>query len=493
MRLSFSRKCNRMDYRKIRVRFAPSPTGELHIGNARTALYNWLFARHHQGILVLRIEDTDRQRSTESFKSHLLQDLQWLAIDWDEGPDKGGPFGPYLQSQRLDIYNKYLQNLIDRDLVYPCYCTEEELDKERRNLLAQKKMPRYMGKCRGLNQEEQKLLAKEGRKPSYRFKVRAGLIAFEDHIRGQMRFDGEAIGDFIVMRSNGLPAYNFAAVIDDHLMQISHIIRGEDHLSNTASQLLLYEALNFEPPQFYHHSLILGLDHTKLSKRHGAVSVGEFRNKGFLNEAVVNYLSLMGSSLGEGKEICPVEAIVQMFNMEKVGKSGALFDEDKMKWINAIYLRSCNIEKLRAIIRASIQEKEIVDLTDAKLDQFIELIRPNIETISEVYDYLGIICDKSFIITDDAQIILKDKRSAEILNVFYRVLDVIEEYSGRHLKEAIKELSKITGAKGKELYMPIRAAITGMTKGPELDELFQFMGKDFILKRIKHVIDKIDS
>jgi nondiscriminating glutamyl-tRNA synthetase len=482
-----------MENGKIRVRFAPSPTGELHIGNARTALYNWLFARHHQGTFVLRIEDTDQQRSTEIFKSHLLQDLQWLAIDWDEGPDKGGPFGPYLQSQRFDIYNKYLHDLIDRDLVYPCYCTEEELDTERRNLLAHKKMPRYMGKCRGLNQEERRCLEKEGRKPAYRFKVRTGTIVFDDHIRGQMRFDGEAIGDFIVMRSNGLPAYNFAVVIDDHLMKISHIVRGEDHLSNTASQLLLYEALNFEPPQFYHHSLILGLDHAKLSKRHGDVSVSEFRNKGYLAKAVVNYLSLLGSSLGEGKEICPVETIIQLFSMEKVGKSGALFDEDKLKWMNAIYVRSCNIEKLRAIVRSSIQKDEVADLTDEKLDQFIELIRPNIETITEVNDYLGIISDQSFIITEDAQIILNDKKSAEILSVFYHILDNIEEYSEKHLREAIKELSKVTGAKGKELYMPIRAAITGMTKGPELDELFRFMGKGSILNRIRSVINEIDS
>jgi nondiscriminating glutamyl-tRNA synthetase len=481
-----------MEQGKIRVRFAPSPTGELHIGNARTALYNWLFARHHQGTFVLRIEDTDQERSTELFKSHLLRDLEWLAIDWDEGPDIDGPYGPYLQSERFNIYEDYLHILMDHDLVYPCYCTEEELEAERRDLLARKKMPRYMGKCRRLNHEEQRRLEEDGRKPAYRFKVRTGPILFDDHIRGRMRFDGEAIGDFIVMRSNGLPAYNLAVVIDDHLMKISHVIRGEDHLSNTASQLLLYEALNFEPPQFYHHSLILGIDHTKLSKRHGAVSVGEFRNMGYLSEAVVNYLSLLGSSLGEGREICPVESIIQLFNMENLGKSGALFDESKLKWMNSIYLRSYNSEKLRTLVRSHILKKGVKDFSDEKLDQFIEIIRPNIETISEITDYLGIISDQAFVISKDARMILKENKTLEILRVFHNLLNDIEEISEIQLKKTIRELAKITGARGKELYMPMRAAITGMTKGPELDELFRFMGKDTILNRIRSVIEEID-
>lgn len=481
-----------METAKIRVRFAPSPTGELHIGNARTALYNWLFARQHQGTFVLRIEDTDRERSTELFKSNLLRDLKWLAIDWDEGPEKHGPYGPYQQSQRLDIYHQYLQDLKDLELVYPCYCTEDELSEERQNLLARKMMPRYMGRCRALNPEQRTQLEAEGRKPAYRFKVRKGEILFADHIRGPMRFDGETIGDFIVMRSNGLPAYNFAVVIDDHLMKISHVIRGEDHLSNTASQLLLYEALKFKPPEYYHHSLILGLDHAKLSKRHGAVSVGEFRNKGYLAEAVVNYLSLLGSSLGEGREICPVETIIQSFSMEKVGKSGASFDEDKLKWMNATYLHSYNIEKLRKIMRSTIPENGLEDLADEKLDQYITLIRPNIETINEVSNYLGIMSDKAFNITEEARQILGEKKNVEMLDVFYHLLDAIPEYSETWLKETLRELSKITGVKGKELYMPIRAAITGMTKGPELDELFRFMGKDAIRQRIGKVTGKLN-
>jgi nondiscriminating glutamyl-tRNA synthetase len=475
---------------KIRVRFAPSPTGELHIGNARTALYNWLFARHHQGTFVLRIEDTDPQRSTDLFKANLLEDLHWLSIDWDEGPGKDGPYGPYFQSHRSGIYEKYLQILKDMDRVYPCYCTEAELEAERQNLLSLKRMPRYMGKCRNMSEEERQRLETEGRKPAYRFKVRSGKIEFQDRIRGKMQFDGDAIGDFIVMRSNGLPAYNFAVVVDDHLMKISHVIRGEDHLSNTASQLLLYEAFGFEPPQFLHHSLILGEDHTKLSKRHGAVSVGEFRRRGFLPEAVVNYLSILGSSFGEGSEIRPMGEIMQLFNIEKVGKGGAVFDEEKLQWMNAAYLRHYGVEKLRELILPILVEGGVKDLQGERLNRFIELVRPNMGSVNEISGYLGLVSEEAFVIDDEADQVLRKDRSVDVIKGFCLVLKEKDEDSAGELKGALKELSLSTGIRGKALYMPIRAAITGMTKGPELDALLHFMGRDFILKRLERVIGR---
>jgi len=478
---------------KIRVRFAPSPTGELHIGNARTALYNWLFARHYQGTFVLRIEDTDRERSTDLFKANLLEDLHWLSIDWDEGPEKNGPYGPYCQSHRLDIYRKYLQILKDMDLVYPCYCTEEELEAERQSLLALKRMPRYMGKCRNMSEEERQRLETDGRKPAYRFKVRSGKIEFQDRIRGKMQFDGDAIGDFIVMRSNGLPAYNFAVVIDDHLMKISHIIRGADHLSNTASQLLLYEAFGFELPQFLHHSLILGEDHTKLSKRHGAVSVGEFRKRGFLPEAIVNYLSILGSSFGEGSEIRPIGEITKLFNIEKVGKGGAVFDEDKLKWMNAAYLRHYSTEKLQKLILPVLEKKGIKSLQGERLDCFIELIRSNIGNINEIIEYLGLISEEAFIIDTEADQVLKKNESVDIIKGFLLILKEKDYDSAGELKGALKQLSLSTGIRGKELYMPIRAAITGMTKGPELDALLNFMERDIVIKRLEQVIDRYGS
>ena len=340
----------------LRVRFAPSPTGELHVGNARTAFFNWLFARHSGGAFILRIEDTDQERTTKHFEKNLLDDLRWLGIDWDEGPGKEGPFGPYHQMERLHIYNAHLERLLAEGRAYPCYCSEEELEAERADLIAKRMMPRYMGKCRHLTPEERKKLEGQGRAPAYRFAVEKGPIEFNDMIRGAMKFAGSAIGDLIIVRSNGLPAYNFAAVIDDHLMEITHVIRGEDHLSNTAAQVLIYKALGFPLPVFAHHSLILGKDRTKLSKRHGSVSVGEFRKRGILPEVLLNYLSLMGNSFGAGKEICSLDEIISIFSLEKTGKGGAIFDEDKLRWINGTYIRNCPLKKLVELSKPFLKE-----------------------------------------------------------------------------------------------------------------------------------------
>ena len=362
--------------KKIRVRFAPSPTGELHVGNARTALFNWMFARHSGGAFILRIEDTDESRSALSYQLNLYEDLKWLGLDWDEGPQKGGAYAPYKQRERLDIYKKHLQKLVDIDLVYPCYCTEEELEDERQALILSKRMPRYMGKCRNLTGDERKQRENEGRRPSFRFKVQPQVIEFEDLIRGAMKFEGEAIGDFIIMRSNGMPAYNFAVVIDDHLMNITHVIRGEDHLSNTALQMMLYKAFDFEPPTFAHHSLIFGKDRAKLSKRHGSVSVGEFRKQGILPEALINYLALLGSSFTEGREILSREEMIKDFSLERTSKSGAIFDEEKLHWLNAIYIRNCKTEDLVERLKPFLEQADYKTNTiDAKwLNDVIELV-----------------------------------------------------------------------------------------------------------------------
>ncbi|MBN1546524.1 MAG: glutamate--tRNA ligase [Syntrophaceae bacterium] len=478
---------------KVRVRFAPSPTGELHIGNARTALYNWLFARKQGGSFILRIEDTDLERSSVLYQKHLLEDLNWLNIDWDEGPGKGGPYGPYLQSQRNEIYHRYLKVLQEEDLVYPCFCSESNLEEARQDMLANRKAPRYSGKCRNLRQEEMNRLIAEGHKPAYRFKVRKGPIAFKDHIRGTMQFDGEMIGDFIVMRSNGQPAYNFAVVIDDHLMGITHIIRGEDHLSNTASQLLLYEAFKFERPEFYHHALILGADHTKLSKRHGAVSIGEFRRKGYLPEVMFNYLSLLGNFLGKGKEICAMDEIIHLFDAEKLGKGGAVFDSDKLNWMNSQYLREYSIDKLEEIIMPVLQKADIADLTDQRRREFSALIQPNINTVEEVNDYLGLISEEKFSLAPDAKKILQEDQSLEIVEGFYQIIKNATESTLKTIKEALKQLSFSTGKKGKDLYLPIRVGITGMAKGPELDVLFNFLNREEILKRLKIVLSNFTA
>ena len=475
---------------KPRVRFAPSPTGELHVGNARTALFNWMFARHYGGSFVLRIEDTDESRSDISYQVNLLNDLNWLGLDWDEGPQKNGSYGPYKQSERLDIYRDQLQKLMDADLVYPCYCTEEELDEERQNLIMSKRMPRYMGKCRNLTAEERKLKEAEGRKPSFRFKINSQTIEFEDLIRGAMKFEGDAIGDFIIVRSNGMPAYNFAVVIDDHLMNITHVIRGEDHLSNTALQIMLYRAFGFEPPIFAHHSLILGKDRAKLSKRHGSVSVGEFRRHGILPEALINYLGLLGSSFTDAREILSREEMIEGFALERASKSGAIFDEEKLRWLNAIYIRNCETEDLVERLKPFlVQAGYTTDFIDTNwLNDVVELVKTDLTTLADIGANIEIFFDDKYKLTDEAKELLEKDSARKVVKTFVEYLDTHNSEPDNLYTAAMKYVKEKTGAKGKELFMPVRAAITGNVHGPELDKVFAILGKDVALRRLKPFI-----
>ncbi len=305
----------------VRVRFAPAPTGLLHIGNARTALFNYIFAKRHGGTFILRIEDTDVERSTEASMDRILEDLQWLGIRWEEGPDKGGSAGPYLQSQRLPLYNDYAEQLFREAKAYKCFCSNERLEALRKEQLSKGVMPRYDGRCRSLSKAEISKLESEGLRPVLRFQIGKGSIVFEDLVHGRMHFESEGMGDFIIIRSDGMAAYNFACVIDDHLMHVTHVIRGEDHLSNTPRQILIYQALGWQSPVFAHHPLILGKDRSPLSKRHGATAVSQYREEGFLPEALLNYLVLLGWSPPSGEEILPLEKIVEDFSLGDVSKS----------------------------------------------------------------------------------------------------------------------------------------------------------------------------
>lgn len=470
-----------------RVRFAPSPTGELHVGNARTALFNWLFARHHGGSLVLRIEDTDESRSALSYQVNLLDDLKWLGLDWDEGPAKDGAYGPYKQSERLDLYAEHLKKLIDADLVYPCYCTEEELEEERQSLILSKRMPRYMGKCRNLSSGERDALAARGRKPSWRFKVPPTTVAFNDLVRGVIRFEGESIGDFIIVRSNGMPAYNFAAVIDDHSMAITHVIRGEDHLSNTALQIMLYRAFGFEPPVFAHHCLILGKDHAKLSKRHGSVSVGEFRRKGYLPEALVNYLGLLGSSFADAREVLSLSEMVEAFSLERASKSGAVFDEEKLRWLNAIYIRSLTADDLMNRLwpflrRAGYQPEK---LEPRWMKQVIETVKDELTALADVGEHIEIFFEGRYRMTPEAKQILDSANAKKVVLAFGEYLDDAEGSPLEIYAAAIKQAREKSGVKGRDLFMPVRAALTGKVHGPELEKVFAILGKESAVKRLK--------
>src|SRR5438094_3901620 len=333
----------------MRVRFAPSPSGHLHVGNARTALFNWLFARGASGTFILRIEDTDVERSTRESEAAILRDLRWLGLDWDEGPDIGGPRGPYRQSERLHLYESYASELLNLGHAYHCFCSTAQLDIERQTALAEGRPAHYAGTCRRLTREQADERIAAGERPAIRFRVSEGRdVAFKDVVRGDVRFHTDVIGDPIIVRADGHPAYNFAAVVDDALMEVTHVVRGEDHISNTPRQILLYEALGFTAPAFAHLALVMGPDHSPLSKRHGATSVAEFRAKGYLPEALLNYLALIGwsprgsaagRSGGDETELLPIDELARRFSLDRVGLSAGVFDEEKLAWVNRHYLK----------------------------------------------------------------------------------------------------------------------------------------------------------
>jgi len=484
-----------MTVEKPRVRFAPSPTGDLHVGNARTALFNYLFARHHGGEFILRIEDTDAVRTSNHSESRILEDLAWLAIDWDEGPGAGGEKGPYHQRERLDLYDHYLKILIRAGYVYPCYCTEQELEAERAELIFRKMMPRYMGKCRSLSDSDRKNLADKGREPAYRFRTGTESIAFTDLIRGAMKFDAGAMGDFIIVRSNGIPAYNFACVVDDHLMNVSHVIRGEDHLSNTALQLLIYQALGFRPPVFAHHALILGKDRSKLSKRHGSVTVREFRERGFLPEVLLNYLALLGSSLGGGREVCSLEEMISAFSLDRAGKSGAIFDEDKLKWLNGIYMRQGDLhrltERLLPFIRAAGYDVDTLDRT--WLERVTDAVRGDLSTLSDIGEQMDIFFDDRYVLSSEAQRLLGKEQALTVVRALQESLDKLPSSAERFYQEIMVSVERKTGAKGKKLFMPIRAAVTGKTRGPELDRVFAILSPASLKYRVEIAISGLSG
>ncbi len=345
----------------MRVRFAPSPTGHLHVGNARTALFNWLLARHAGGTFILRIEDTDVERSTRESELAIMDDLRWMGLTWDEGVEVGGPLGPYRQSERLQIYADHTQQLLATEKAYYCFCSAEKLEAERQAMLKQGLPPKYAGTCRAIASEDAASRVADGEKAVVRLRVPAGReVVFDDVVRGKVAFHTDVIGDPVLVRSDGMPAYNFAVVIDDALMHVTHVVRGEDHISNTPRQVLLYEAFGWQPPTFAHLSLVMGPDHSPLSKRHGATSVAEFRAKGYLPEALVNYLALIGWSPGEGEELLRLDELARRFDLSKVAHSAGVFDEDKLAWVNRHYLKSATPERLVTLSMPLLRERSMV-------------------------------------------------------------------------------------------------------------------------------------
>lgn len=461
----------------VRVRFAPSPTGYLHVGNARTALFNWLFARQQDGVFILRVEDTDVERSTSEYDRKLMEDLRWLGLDWDEGPDKGGEYGPYRQSQRLDFYRAHVEKLLKEDKAYPCFCSHNELERERKKALDAGQTPVYSRKCCGISKEESADRIASGEEAAIRLRTPdEGVISFRDLVRGTLQFDQSLIGDPILVRSNGLPAYNYAVVVDDFLMAITHVIRGEDHIQNTPRQIMTCRALGFDPPEFAHLSMVMGKDSTRLSKRHGATAIDQFDREGILPPALFNYLALLGWAPPDGREVLSREELVQLFRLEKVSRSSAIFDYDKLAWINRQHIKTLDSRKkaeyafpyLKAA--ALLPEKMTPDHW-VWLEQAVEAFGDKIDRFSLLPSLFSSLFEFSLsTMDDDAKEILKERCSLEVIRSFSDEIARVENFDYEAFGLMAKKIKEDTGCKGKELHHPLRVALTSKTSGLELDK-----------------------
>jgi nondiscriminating glutamyl-tRNA synthetase len=462
----------------MRVRFAPSPTGQLHVGNARTALFNYLLARRHRATFILRIEDTDFERSTRASERSIIDDLRWMGLEWNEGIDAGGARGPYRQSERLDLYRTHAQELIARGHAYYCFCSADTLEADRQKALAAGRPPMYPGTCRSIPAEDARRRVEGGESAVIRFRVPEHRdVSFDDIVRGRVRFDTDVIGDPVLVRSEGIPAYNFAVVVDDALMEITHVIRGEDHISNTPRQVLLYEAFGWTAPAFAHVSLVLGPDHAPLSKRHGATSVREFRERGYLPESLTNYLALLGWSPGDGEELLPLEELARRFELEKVGHSASVFDTEKLAWVNRHYLRLADSARLAQLSVTYLQrEGWVSDLNPRDIEylaRVVPLAAASIDRIEQVPARLRFLFDYS-----PARALADPAIRAEVAEPTTRavILALHDELAKRErlldkdlFRAAATRVRERTGHKGKALFHPIRLAVTGESEGLELD------------------------
>lgn len=478
--------------KKLKVRFAPSPTGPFHIGGARSALFNWLVARHADGTFLVRIEDTDLKRSTKESEENIKDSLKWLGMNWDEGIDVGGPHGPYRQTERLDLYKKEVQRLLDEGKAYYCYCSAEELEKSRKAQLDAGKTPIYDEHCRHLTEEEKAKYEAEGRKPVVRLKVRKdGVFAFDDMVRGHVEFQAAGVGDFIIMKSDGIPVYNFAVVIDDAFMEVTHVIRAEEHLSNTPRQLAIYEALGYKPPKFGHISLILGEDHKKMSKRHGATSVTEYRNMGYLPEAVVNYLSLLGWTPKGEQEIFTEEELIKQFSMKRVSSNDAVFDINKLNWINFQYMKKLDADQLYDLIFPFLVKAGYVEesVTEEKMDwlkKVIWFMKDHIYFAGQAADELRFFFEDMPELTDeDVLAIMKAETSGKLLKAFIEDLKALETFDQAAIKKCFNACMKAQGIKGKAAYEPTRIALTGVTQGPGMFEMMELFGREKTMDRLE--------
>ncbi|MFJ7978480.1 glutamate--tRNA ligase [Peribacillus sp. NPDC096379] len=480
----------------IRVRYAPSPTGHLHIGNARTALFNYLFARNQGGKFIIRIEDTDQKRNIEGGEESQLQYLKWLGIEWDESVDIGGEFGPYRQSERNDIYKDLYEELLEKGLAYKCYCTEEEIEAEREEQLARNATPKYSGKCRHLTEEDRSKLEAEGRKPSIRFAVPSDKVfTFKDMVKDDVSFEAEGIGDFVIVKKDGIPTYNFAVAVDDHLMKISHVLRGDDHISNTPKQLMIYEAFGWEPPMFGHMTLIVNESRKKLSKRDESIIqfIEQYEELGYLPEALFNFITLLGWSPSGEEEIFSKEEFIKMFDADRLSKSPALFDTQKLTWMNNQYVKQLDVSRavdlsLPHLVKAGKVSAELSEEEAKWVYQLVDLYQEQMSFGAEIVELSQLFFKEELDFEGEAKEVLAEEQVPEVMQAFLQELDTLETFTADEIKKAIKAVQKSTGQKGKKLFMPIRAAVTGQTHGPDLPKAIALLGKEKIKQRVESIL-----
>lgn len=483
---------------KIRVRYAPSPTGHLHIGNARTALFNYLFARHNDGEFIIRIEDTDLKRNIEGGEKSQLENLAWLGIDWDESPENPGKYGPYRQSERRDVYQPLIDQLLMSNLAYKCYCTSEELEAEREAQRARGEMPHYSGKCANLTPEEQAEKEAQGLEPVIRFRVpRNTSFTFDDMVKGEISFESDNVGgDFIIQKRDGMPTYNFAVAVDDHLMKITHVLRGDDHIANTPKQLMIYDAFGWPRPTFGHMTLIINSETgKKLSKRDESILqfIEQYRELGYLPEAMFNFIALLGwSPVGED-EIFPQDELIKIFDTERLSKSPAAFDQKKLEWVNNHYIKAMDLDKLTELclpylIKAGKVEENPTPERKDWVKRVVSLYQPQMSYAAEITEVSSLFFQDHLELDDAAKEVLAGEGVSTVLTAFKAQLEAMEPVDAAGVLAAIKAVQKETGIKGKNLWMPIRVAVSGVTHGPELPETVEILGKEKALAHLDQVM-----
>ncbi|MBP1153532.1 MULTISPECIES: glutamate--tRNA ligase [unclassified Paenibacillus] len=481
---------------QFRVRYAPSPTGHLHIGGARTALFNYLIARKQGGQFVIRFEDTDQTRHVETGVDSQLNGLKWLGVDWDESVDVGGPHGPYRQTERLGLYQPFIDQLLEQGNAYPCYCSEAELEEERAKQEAASQMPMYSGKCRQLTPEQAEAYTAEGRKPSIRFRVPENkAIAFDDRIRERVEFDTNGIGDFIIVRPDGIPTYNFAVILDDHLMGITLVIRGEEHLTNTPRQIMMYEALGLPVPEFAHLALILNQDRKKMSKRDESIIqfIEQYKELGYLPEAVMNFIALLGWSPKGEEEIFTKEELIAGFDLDRLSKSPAVFDMDKLNWMNNVYIKKADTERIVGLALPLLQKagklpQELTGEQEQWAHSLVGLYQEQLRYAAEIVDLSELFFREDVSYDEEAKAMLAEEHAPLVLRSFLTQVEQAAEFHVDALKAMLKAVQTETGYKGKPLFMTVRVALTGQMHGPDLNMTLHLLGKETVIRRIKKLL-----